>query len=502
MKHLLRLRPATRLGVAMTAVFLAALILVNVVVYGLATYFGWYFYAVEPYEHTIGHGTDDYLAEVADAGEVRILFCDAPDALEGDTVYNLVWQTVRQFAARYDFLSVENVNIYTNPELVEPYKYQREADGSYTVDPETGKRVQVNAISTSSVIFVAAGDYAVLSMESFFVLDDSRVITAYRGEEVAAAMIHRVLTEERPVAYFTTTHGETFSAAFNRRLLFAGYDAREIDLWQETPEVGAGNILVISGPRYDFDRGDSALGIVGELDRIESFLAAGGSLYVMLDPLLTGTVQLEAFLAEWGLSPRRAEDDGVRAAVMIHDASDAVTTDGYGLITSFGDCALADAIAADMAAAEAGRVILQDATPLTLTAVEGKTVSPLLVSSSSSSAHANGTILDAAGSYTVAAASRDDGTGGGIFLVGSVYLTAQDAVTTNEYGNKDLIFLVFRHLSGAHVPIGTTYLLFSQGTLEELTMREARLWTALLVGVIPLAVATAGVICVRKRRNR
>ena len=65
-----------------------------------------------------------------------------------------------------------------------------------------------------------------------------------------------------------------------------------------------------------------------------------------------------------------------------------------------------------------------------------------------------------------------------------------------------LIFLVFRHLSGASVPVGTTYLLFSSGTLEGLTMRGARLWTALLVGLIPLGVAIAGFICVRKRRNR
>ena len=33
-------------------------------------------------------------------------------------------------------------------------------------------------------------------------------------------------------------------------------------------------------------------------------------------------------------------------------------------------------------------------------------------------------------------------------------------------------------------------------------MRGARLWTALLVGLIPLGVAITGFICVRKRRNR
>lgn len=494
---------SARMGAALTAVFIAAVVVVNVVIYGLASRFGWYFATGEVYEHTIGDATDGYLSEVADKGDVTILFCDAQDALEADSVFNLVWQTALQFSEKYDFISVENVNIYTNPERVEPYKYQREADGSYTIDPETGKRVKINTISTQSVIFVSDTDYAALTMESFFVLDSDKLITAYNGEEVTAAMIHRVLSDDRPVAYFTTTHGETFSTAFNTRLLFAGYTAAEVDLWQSTPEVGAGNILVISNPRYDFDRGDSSRGVIGEIDRIEAFLKAGGSVYVMLDPLVTGTVELEALLSEWGISVMRAKtDSSERDTVMIRDRTDSVTTDGYGLITSFGDSAAAQTISAEMDAAGAGRVIIRQASPLVLSDKAGKTVSSLLVSSDSSAAYAGGAAVDSAGRYTVAAMSKDDASGGGIFAVGSVYFTSQSAITTNEYGNKDLVFLAFRHLSGASVPVGCTYLLFSSGTLEDLTMREARLWTILFAGVLPLAAAVTGFVVIRRRRER
>lgn len=494
---------SARMGAALTAVFIAAVVVVNVVIYGLSSRFGWYFATGETYEHTIGDATDGYLAEVADKGEVTILFCDARDSLEADSVFNLVWQTALQFSQKYDFISVENVNIYTNPERVEPYKYQREADGSYTIDPDTGKRVKINTISTQSVIFVSDTDYAALTMESFFVLDSDRLITAYNGEEVTAAMIHRVLSEDRPVAYFTTTHGETFSSAFNNRLLFAGYTAAEIDLWQTTPEVGAGNLLVISNPRYDFDRGDSSRGVIGELDRIEAFLGAGGSVYVMLDPLVTGTVQLEALLSDWGITVMREKTDASeRDTVMIRDRTDAVTTDGYGLITAFGDSAAARQIATEMDAAGAGRVIIRQASPLVLSDAAGKTVSSLLVSSDSSAAYAGGKAVDSAGRYTVAAISQDDASGGGIFAVGSVYFTSQSAITTNEYGNKDLVFLSFRHLSGASVPVGCTYLLFSSGTLEDLTMWEARLWTVLFAGVLPLAAAVTGIIIIRRRRER
>ena len=455
-----------------------------------------------PRLRAIGHATDAYLSEVADRGEVRLLFCSSADALEADAVYNLVWQTAKQYAERYDFLKIENINIYTNPELVKPYKYRREADGSYTVDPENGGLVKINDISTASVIFVSDTDFAVLTMESFFVLATDKTITAYSGEEVTAAMIRRVLTTERPIAYFTTKHGETYSAAFNRRLLFAGYNAREIDLWQETPEVGDGNILVISNPRYDLDRGDASAGVRGELDRMEEFLSAGGSVYIMLDPLLTGTTGLEKFLGDWGITPRRIVEGDRRDAVTVRDSANAVTTDGYGLVTSFGDSDLAREISREMEAAGAGRVIVREAMPLDLTEREGKTVSSLLTASATATAHANGKTVDSAGGYTVAAVSRDNTTGGGVFAVGSVFLTAQDTITTNEYGNKDLIFLVFRHLSGAAVPIGTTYLLFSSGTLEGLTMRAARLWTVLVAVIVPVAVGATGFVLVRRRRNR
>ena len=81
-------------------------------------------------------------------------------------------------------------------------------------------------------------------------------------------------------------------------------------------------------------------------------------------------------------------------------------------------------------------------------------------------------------------------------------MTAYDAITTNEYGNRDLLFLLFEELSGAAVPKGCSYLIFSPTTLEDLTMREARLWTALLAVVAPLAVAVAGMIVLKKRRAR
>jgi hypothetical protein len=273
-------------------------------------------------------------------------------------------------------------------------------------------------------------------------------------------------------------------------------------------QAGEGNLLILSNPQYDFVRGNAENGIVGELDKIEAFLQDGGSMWVMLDPLVTNTTYLEAFLTSWGITMDRVygvdEYTGAKTtdAVMIRDMVGSVTTDGYTLITTPGGSTLADALAEEMGAIQAGRVTMSRVSPLTLTQVEGKTVSSILSSTESSRTYAAGKLVDDQGGYTCAAMSRDNESGGEVFLVGSVYFTAQSAITTNEYGNKDLIFLLLSEMSNISVPTGCTYLIFTPTTLEGLTMLEARLWMTLLVGVVPLGIAVCGMVVLRKRRNR
>ncbi len=492
-------------GMILTAVIIAVIVVVNAIIYGLANHNKWYFYSSAPLSHTMSTGTDAYVREVADRGRVRILFCDSKENLEGEQVFNLVWQTAHQFAARHsDFVTVEEpINIFTNPEQVEKYKYEVDEDGRFVLD-ENGDRKQVNTINRNSVIIVGERDYAVLPMQSFFILDEDQVIVSYTGEEVFAGMIHRVQTPEtRPTAYFTMSHGETYSVSFMNRLICAGYAVKSIDFVSQDIEYHRGDILIVSNPRYDFIRGNPDRGVVGELDEMDAFLAAGGSVFAMLDPVVTNTVKLEEFLSSWGITVMRAETEaGARDTVMVHDSSNSITTDGYALITEINREGVGADIGNAMDQNNAGRIIISRASPMTLTSPAGKTVTPLLISSGTASAMADGKTVDAGGSYPVAAMSRDETTGGGVFAVSSVYLTAEDALTTNEYGNRDLLFFVIGQLCRVSVPTGGTQLLFEETTVEDLTMWEARLFTVLLVGVLPLAVVVTGTVIIVKRRNR
>ncbi len=498
-------RDRTVYGTVLTAVIILVVVVANVIIFGLANANDWYFYSSTPVEHTIGNGTDDYLKEVSERGKVTILFCDTEANLKEEPVFNLVKETAEQFAARYkDFVSVKFVDVYKNPGAVHDYKYK--------VD-ENGDEVKINDVNSYSVIFIADNkDFAVLPMQSFFILDGNKEIVSYTGEEVTAAMIHRVLTPEtRPTAYFIQRHRETYSSQFADRLVCAGYNLEVVDLLkQDIPESAdghKGDLIVISNPQYDFTLGNAELGIVGEIDKLEDFLADGGSIFAMLDPVVTSTVKLEKFLSEWGLTVSRKEttkENGVieRETVMIRDNNNSITTDGYALITEINREGIGKSIADDMDKIGAGRVIIGTASPIDVAAVDGKETGTLLETSSSAATYANGKKVNNDGRYTVAAVSRDTTSGGSIFVVGSRYLTASEALTTNEYGNRDLIFCVIGEMCDISVPIGGTHLLFDETGLEDLTMWEARLWTAAIVAILPVAAAVTGTVILVRRRNR
>ncbi len=501
----LRFREGLSVRTLLTAAVIAVIVVFNTVLFGLASNYSWYFRTDEVLKHDIGTALDGYLNEVADKGDVQIIFCDTPEALEGDQVYNLVWQTAHQFAAKHEFVTVpEPVNIFTDPASVEKYKYEIDKEtGKYVLD-EDGKRKQINAITRSSVIFAGEHDYAVLPMQSFFILDSEKLITAYNGEEVTAAMIHRVQTAvERPTAYFTMSHGETYSTAFMNRLISAGYAMQAIDLVASDLTYRKGDIIVVSNPQFDFFRGNADKGVVGEIDKMEEFLAEGGSVLAMLDPLVTNTVQLEKFLASWGLTITRAETEASsRDTVMVRDNSNSIPSDGYALISEISETGLASGIAAGMKEIDAGRVIISRASPITLTSPEGRESAAVLTSSSTSAGYADGELVDDKGRYAIAAISRDAKTGGCVFAVSSVYLTAEDALTTNEYGNRDFIYFMLEEMGGVSMPTGGTLLLFDEVAIEDLTMWEARLFTILVAVAAPIAVVGAGAVILIKRRNR
>ena len=469
---------------AYIAVFLVALVLFNVIINALATRYEWYFYTGERYEHTAGGAAEAVFAGVSEP--VTILFCDEEENLLTDKISSLAYNTALQLSEKLDFLTVETVNIYLHPSKVKPYRTSTDENGVTTEVP----------ITTDSIIFKSAKGHSVETLSTFFVLNDQEVITSYIGEERMISSIGRVLREETVKAAYTATHGENFAElpAFYTLLHGAGYDITTVDLNEDIPADIS--LIVIANPLYDFNRAAEGSGAVSELDRLEAFVKRGGSLLVSLDPYGKGDLsKLRAFLSECGLS---ATDE------IIKDRENSITSDEFTLITDFADNASAASIKNRIGSFLDGNPITRESSRIWLSSAEGYTAEAILTSSPTARLYRGGETVDDGGSYAVLARSCYTGNeeGGCVILSSGAYFTANDVLNSSTYLNRAVVFALLHEAGAPTVPLGTTALTINSSLLEGLTMQTARLYTVLLVVLLPLALSAVGVIVLARRKFR
>ncbi len=469
---------------AYIAVFLVALVLFNVIINALATRYEWYFYTGERYEHTAGGAAEAVFAGVSEP--VTILFCDEEENLLTDKISSLAYNTALQLSEKLDFLTVETVNIYLHPSKVKPYRTSTDENGVTTEVP----------ITTDSIIFKSAKGHSVETLSTFFVLNDQEVITSYIGEERMISSIGRVLREETVKAAYTATHGENFAElpAFYTLLHGAGYDITTVDLNEDIPADIS--LIVIANPLYDFNRAAEGSGAVSELDRLEAFVKRGGSLLVSLDPYGKGDLsKLRAFLSECGLS---ATDE------IIKDRENSITSDEFTLITDFADNASAASIKNRIGSFLDGNPITRESSRIRLSSAEGYTAEAILTSSPTARLYRGGETVDDGGSYAVLARSCYTGNeeGGCVILSSGAYFTANDVLNSSTYLNRAVVFALLHEAGAPTVPLGTTALTINSSLLEGLTMQTARLYTVLLVVLLPLALSAVGVIVLARRKFR
>lgn len=486
---------------ALTATLIALILAVNVIIYVIVSAFGLYFTSDPKDEMVLTGNTDALFEEAIDEGKkVKISFCyPTKEELEAHSTGAFVHKTAEEYAKRYpDFIEIEYINIITRQnhkgEDVDLKKYQTDMQGNET------------SILRSSVIFSCANNYKVVTdtfssdgFSDFYTLDGSGNATSYNGEAYMAAMINWVTVSEHPTVYFTMGHSERMDSSFISLLVSAGYYVDTVNLKEEeVPEDAA--LLIVSNPQTDFEKfekSSASTTLFAEIERLENYIRRGGNIYVALDPYVKELPTFEAFLADKGMVLSKTES--VRN--MVKDSSNAITTDGFTLVTEYADNEIAQKIGDKVESYSDGSVIVREAAEIKLS----KNAKPILVTSSSSVTEAGGKQIDDSGNYTVAAYTELSGDGkkvASLFLVSSIYVSVSDSLVTNGYSNKDFLYSLFENLfEKKGMPYGCNVVRTNTSLLENLTMGTARIYTALILAV-PAALAVIGAVVVVKRKNR
>ncbi len=488
-------------GVATTALIIVAVVLLNSVAYTLVNTYGWYLNANDDVDFSLSSTAPEILTPVRESGKrVTVYFCMPKDELSRHDTGKYLLGTAEELEQSFsDVFDIQYVNIITkrnqNNEYVDLSQYTKDED-----DNEL-------AILKTSVIFVQGDNFRVVSssmFSDFFTLDNQQTAIAYNGEEIFLAMALWVLSAEHPVAYFTASHSEIVDIAFTRLLAAAGYVIDTIDLRREDiPDDCA--LLVISNPRSDFEKGREGSGVITEMERLTAYADAGGDLYVCLDPYIKRELPiLESFLLEYGVSVRRTEEGDKKVSHIVRDTSSGITAGGLTMVGQLNaDSDKAAQILDRINTYRDGGIFVSTAAALDVDSAKG--AYPLIVTSPSSETIAEKTVVNKDGGYTVGAVGMR-GTGentSSLFMTASLYLASSDALLTNSYANRELLYGLLECVYGADMPMpyGARMILTDNSILEDLTRTEIRLYTVLTL-LPAVAIMTAGIVILRRRRYR
>ncbi len=294
-------------SLALTVVVIAAVILINAIFGTLSEKFLWYIDMTPEPRFTLSEEAKTYLNEMDTTKEVTILLCDEKFAWESDNVQLEVLKTALDIEKYYPNVKVAYTDIYTNPSSVSHYKEL------------TGKN-----ITTQSVIVTCGNTCRVYNLEEFFKLDEQGYVTGYDGEDVLVSSLLSVTRANAPMACFTTNHGESYDEALTALFGRIGFDVKPIDLLTEDIPAAC-RLLVIFDPQTDFHEKDG-ISDVSEIEKIEAFLSENNSMAVFMDKDTPYLMNLEQFLAEWGIEIARTDKN---ENTVIKDVSSSLSTNGY-----------------------------------------------------------------------------------------------------------------------------------------------------------------------------
>lgn len=530
------------IATAVTVIFVAVVVLLNVVVaqvckrnpdavLDLTT--------ANLYE--ISDDTVDYIKNLDQ--DVEIAISSEESTFQSDKYYKMISETISKYQGYSDHISVTYFDTTKDPDILSKYQDLYAGD-----------------ISSNQIIVTSGDRIKVYSLTDMFEIDQDKYqsyyygyaslsdcITGFKGEQTLTTAIMNV-TDSNPksVAVITKSNGNyIFSAtqanayavtAMENLLNDNGYDVKELDMVNDTLDAETYDIVVLPAPANDLT--------MDAIKKLQDFLQNDGNLGKQLiyvaDYTQSVTPNLDAFLKDWNLqvdsSYVREDDNNRNQTVQI------VASAGKGLIApivSLGDSEnyggnLANSslpIVAPLARpiqklpSNNGRVVynlLQSsdtsyAYPLTQQASSGEDTTEAASEESQEATEAATTEgaattsfdTDSAvrGANTVMALSQSQQSTGSeliesdVIVLGSMammdyYLTQDSSYNNAEYfvgvlnsvcGKEDSIVIASKDMTATSISATQTQLV---------TLRT------IVVFLIPLAVAAAGIVVFLRRRNR
>lgn len=276
------------LSAAFTVIFIAAVVVLNVIVTLLSERFDTAADLTGNGVYTLDEMTEDYLKNGL-SQDVTITVLSSEQNFVQDQNFKQVSEILRKMSLAGPHIKVNYLDLDRNPNYVSRFK---------------GETLDTNYIVAECE---STGRHKVITPEDYFGLSTEEAMYyyyyyGYVGEylteqETVSALIY--VTNDSPVRVaFTEGFGETDSTGLKSLLSKNGYDVETVSLLTTDtidPDI---DILIVHAPLIDMDN--------TQLAKLDKFLENGGkfgkNLFYFASVTQPRTPNIDAFLSDWGLS--------------------------------------------------------------------------------------------------------------------------------------------------------------------------------------------------------
>ncbi len=308
------------LSVVFTVIFVAAIVLINVILNLVLDRFDVEVDLTDGGIYTMGEEMENYVKE-SDAN-VKFYFTSDEETLEtAGSVYKQTLELVKEMTSMNSGYTMEYVDLLTNPTFASAY--EGVSQGGLIVESQDTNRYKFFSIGNEFLQYVMSDgksySYSEASMMSMYGYTPTAETSIAEQELLSGIMS---VTTVNPVKIAVATgFGETANKGLISLLEKNAYVTEEfnIDMAKSVPDEY--DVLFINAPTMDYS--------AEALDKVDAFLSNGGLygknvIYIASVQNPVETPNLDGFLAEWGL------EVGMGFVCQM-DANYAYSVDGYAM---------------------------------------------------------------------------------------------------------------------------------------------------------------------------
>ena len=228
--------------------------------------------------YTLTDQTREYVDTMAE--DVTIYVWSAEDSMDQTVV-----KTLDRYASLSDHIRVEYVDPRVNPRFYTSYAESAPTAGSLIVVSDLrSKVIEASDLYESTYAYDESSYYGY-----------SEQVTGYDAEGQITAALNYVLSEDMPVVYLITGHGErSLETSYSSALAKANVTSESLHLMDVDAIPDDAAALMILGPTSDLSADD--------VEKVTAYLERGGKVMITLTMTEDELPNLQSLLAYMGLS--------------------------------------------------------------------------------------------------------------------------------------------------------------------------------------------------------